>query len=215
MTAHWLSSFVATQPTLAFDGGRFAEGEKLTSAIARLAAYVVSVFCLAAIGCSRQANAIQMAAPSANQKAVNTGAEQGGIIPRLQILPASEQHSNRPRVQSIDLGTIRQGERLGHAIIIENRTSELVTIDRFDSSCECLTLTGLPLTIPARGNETLNVLADASSDDGFHGDLAIDLKFFAAGDRVLHCLAYLTVRSKERAGSNATLSSDSNGDGVM
>lgn len=146
-------------------------------------------------GCSQVSGQSEEAAVSKGAGAVSSD-----DIARLQVLPADTTTGDMP-VQRIDLGSIRQGASVSRTVIIENRTLEPVTIDRFESSCECLTLSALPLTVSPHGSAPIRVAADESREPEFHGDLAIDVSAFAAGSLLMRFQAYLSVRKDEAAGS--------------
>jgi hypothetical protein len=187
--------------SLAFDARGSAEGGKLASAIDTLTAYVVSLFCLAAIGCSRQAGAIQVAAaPSESQQVVtSTGAAQRGITPRVQILPVASNPWENISVQRVDLGTVQQGESVRRTFIVENRTSQPITIDRFEPSCECLSIGGVPLTIAPASETLLELRFDGSRDVRFRGTLGIEVTAFARLNTPLRFEALITIGSTRNA----------------
>jgi Protein of unknown function (DUF1573) len=198
MSARWHSE--ATRPTyislLTVERGSKSKLARCFAVVSPVAAFHLSLLCLIALGCSKQAEAVQATASSPNHQPL-TGTEAGLMlvddIPRVEILPATDRTSGGSRVKRVDLGTIRQGERIGREIVIENRTPETVTIDRVEASCECMTLNSVPLSIGAGAEARIRVVVDESRDISFRGQLAIDVDGYVGTQKALRFQAWVRV----------------------
>jgi hypothetical protein len=143
------------------------------------------------VGCSNQSAGARVVASELSRGADSELSTDG--IPHIRIPPPAREFAGSSAVQSIDLGTVRQGQRVRRAIIVENRTLAPVIIDRFEASCECLTLSGLPLTIPAGNEGGLEVAADESRESEFHGALGVEVTAWSGAHRAFEFVVLVRV----------------------
>jgi hypothetical protein len=125
-------------------------------------------------------------------------AQSSDDVPHVQILPTA-QSSGNSHVQRIDLGTVRQGECIRRTIIVENLTSEDVAIHRFESSCECLALAGVPVAIHIGANARLDLVLDSRREPDFCGNLAIIITGFGGARRLVEMEVCVVVRDRKNA----------------
>jgi hypothetical protein len=142
-------------------------------------------------GCSKATG--QSAVASDSSVALS---ERGDGIPRIQILPP-DKTTGELSVQRIDLGSVGQGETLRRTIIIENRTSNPITIDRFDSSCDCLKFRAVPISIGVGANARLQASVDERNDSSFHGALRVQVTAYAAAAAALKFDVCLSIRGAD------------------
>ena len=85
-------------------------------------------------------------------------------------------------------------------MVIENNSRESITLDAFKSSCECLRLAGLPLTIAAAGSGAAELEFDPSAEPSFTGALRIEMAALAGGRRVVRFAVCVSVEPSRSAG---------------
>src|SRR4051812_33132134 len=81
----------------------------------------------------------------------------------------------------IDLGEISTDRPRNEKFIVQNCSSESITVDGYTSSCECTRVTGLPLELAARSSHTLGIVTDMSKEKNFTGGLGIAIELKANG----------------------------------
>jgi hypothetical protein len=149
-----------------------------------LATFQLSVLCLTALGCSKLVDANTLNANSSlSTLRADARREGADSIARVQVALTSGQHTSASLIQRIDLGAVRQGESIRRTIVFENQTLQPITIDRFESSCECLTFKGLPLSIASRTQSRVELVLDLAGESDFHGNLGIVVRLFD-GERI-------------------------------
>jgi hypothetical protein len=87
--------------------------------------------------------------------------------------------------QSIDLGSIKQGQTKSFKILCVNDENDPIEIARYRSSCECVRLESLPLAIAPGGQEQVSVTVDLRDERDFSGELGVSLTCFGhEGDKL-------------------------------
>jgi hypothetical protein len=165
---------------------------------AAIAMVLVFLLCSLSIGCSSRTGADQTDRRpilTNSDYPTSVSASPADTIPRLQIIALTNKNRLTSVVQSINLGVVRQGECILKTIVVENPMSEPITIGRFETSCDCLTLAGLPLTISAHGEAILELQLDQSNEKTFSGDLGINVNCYSDDQLVLALRADLSVAS--------------------
>jgi hypothetical protein len=113
-------------------------------------------------------------------------------LPYIQILSPDKTNGELP-LQRIGLGTVQRGERIRKTIVIANATSEPATIDHFEISCDCLTITPVPIDIRAAAEKRLEFAIDETHENSFVGDLGIEVRGFNGARLVLNARVDVTV----------------------
>jgi hypothetical protein len=121
----------------------------------------------------------------------------GGASSVGKIVVAVDDETASRAVQVVDFGRIRRGETGRLQIELINRTSRSLRIDRFETSCECLTLIGLPLTLAAFEKCTLELRLDQSHEKEFVGNLGINLGCYSGNRCVFEIRADASIVSGE------------------
>jgi hypothetical protein len=144
-------------------------------------------------GCSDHAGANQSSEAAKLAGATNAS---GAFcsLQRLEILAPTDTVLRDFPVQRVELGTLRRGEQLHRTIMLSNRTSKLATIDRFEISCDCLTITALPVEIPPAAEHRLEFAIDETRDTQFAGDLGVDVIGYNGSRLILRAQVCLSVR---------------------
>ena len=78
---------------------------------------------------------------------------------------------NEPKV--IDLGSVPISSSHDRKVLLSNTTADAIRIDRFETSCECTSVEGLPVEIPPGGTKEITVRTDLGKEPNFTGGLAI------------------------------------------
>lgn len=139
--------------------------------------WVISVACLfVSAGCadSRLPDARAGGARAADQTATD-----GKIASESQDGVALGA-GNTPLV--IELGRVPMGSAHTRQVILNNGTDGPIRIDRFETSCECTSVAGLPVEIPAGEKRKLTITTDLAKDPNFTGGLAIKVELRAGED---------------------------------
>jgi hypothetical protein len=78
----------------------------------------------------------------------------------------------------IDLGKVRPDSKSDRTILVQNTSDREIVLDRFQSSCECTEVIGLPLKISGSKTAELTLVNDQRKESGFIGSLAIMIDLF-------------------------------------
>ncbi len=89
-------------------------------------------------------------------------------------------NQNEPFV--IELGRVPPDSTHIRKVSLKNETSNPIRIDGFKASCECTSVGGLPVDVPAGKVRDVSVLTDLASEPGFTGGLAIRVEISSGAD---------------------------------
>jgi hypothetical protein len=156
----------------------------------------VVFLCCLSLGCSSRARSGQSAdafSLTVVDSAAPNQASASVEIANLVISATTEENSLGPIAQTVNLGVVRQGDCVRRNLVVENRSLNPVTIDRFEASCDCLTLVGLPLTVAAHGKSNLEVELNQSHEREFHGELGVDAICYSGERPVFRLIADISV----------------------
>lgn len=78
-----------------------------------------------------------------------------------------------PSKHVVDLGEVPAGEWRTASLDLSNKGDKPVVIEKFESSCRCLSLECVPRVVPASGTAQLNVTLDLGKEPSFVGNLRI------------------------------------------
>ncbi|MGC8642478.1 MAG: DUF1573 domain-containing protein [Isosphaeraceae bacterium] len=84
----------------------------------------------------------------------------------------------------IDFGVIRWARVPRAPLSLRNVRSDPLTIDRIETSCECVSVAPVPVEIGPRQTRVVSVSFDPSSEPGFEGGLAVRLTAYLSGGEV-------------------------------
>jgi hypothetical protein len=76
----------------------------------------------------------------------------------------------------VDLGKVPRGSSHSSEIRLMNRTPSPIRVDGFNASCECTSVTGLPIEVPAGGHGQITVVTNLAKEPDFTGSLAVNVK---------------------------------------
>jgi hypothetical protein len=82
----------------------------------------------------------------------------------------------------IELGNVPTDSFHSKRVRLTNGTSSPILIDRFNASCECTSVVGLPVEVPVGGAGEVTVLTDLAKEPGFTGGLAITVELRSGAD---------------------------------
>jgi hypothetical protein len=185
---------LATGSNLSISRAGCAEGGHRRCAIILALLFIMSPLSL---GCSTRAGGVQLATPPADHFAQHGSTSKASPpsenILCVQILSSTFQTSANPPLQRIDIGTVRQGDTVRRTLIVKNLTQTQVVIDRFETSCDCLKLTGVPMTIDAGKESRIAAELDESHESEFCGNLAIEANGYRAAAPALRLLVSANV----------------------
>jgi Protein of unknown function (DUF1573) len=126
-------------------------------------------------------------------------------LPQWQARPGAANAALTLRPSSVELGVLPPDQPARRAVAVQNDRSEEVVLQRVDSTCNCVTVTGLPLCLAPGQTGVIDVSFDPSVDPEFRGALGVVLTGYAGDGRV----AFTTeVRVEVRAGLLAPLRRD-------
>ncbi len=77
---------------------------------------------------------------------------------------------------SVDLGTVSQGERVEFLLQVENPHSQDVLVTEVQSSCPCLEAVGLAWRFPVRAKASVSLVLDLANEPRFVGPLLIQFR---------------------------------------
>jgi hypothetical protein len=73
------------------------------------------------------------------------------------------------------LGELTAGQTTRRAAMLRNQGAGPITVERVESSCPCVRVAALPLTVGAGEAAPMTVEFDPSEEPEFHGRLSVDL----------------------------------------
>lgn len=86
--------------------------------------------------------------------------------------------SQQPNV-TMNLGEVASAYSGRKKLLLVNDSRAPVQLDRFSTSCECMQVEGLPVTIPPSGQKEIVVSTDLSHEANFMGKLAVEVQLYA------------------------------------
>ncbi|HWE39480.1 MAG TPA: DUF1573 domain-containing protein [Isosphaeraceae bacterium] len=78
--------------------------------------------------------------------------------------------------ESLPLGTLAPGESARGILTLRNRRSEPLTVARVETTCPCIRLAPVPVTVAPNGEAMLRVEYDPSDQPDFRGELGVEVK---------------------------------------
>lgn len=104
------------------------------------------------------------------------------LVAALVLLGCNRDRSDRESrgtrgalAPDIDLGYLPPGGRETEIIEIKNDKGRSLTIDRWQTTCECVTIEPAKTVVPAAGTAMVRVTADFSDDPKFAGRLRVEV----------------------------------------
>ena len=108
-------------------------------------------------------------------------------LPEVEGKPISDSDAgvvlgsgNKPFV--IEVGKVPMGSSHSKQVRLTNGTSSPIRIDGFESTCECTSVAGLPVEVPAGGTQEVTLATDFAKEAGFTGRLAITVELRSGAD---------------------------------
>lgn len=114
---------------------------------------VVLLSCGLELGCSDHRSAIKEQTSDESRSGAVLGSGDKPFVLELGEVPMDSSHSKQ--------------------VPVTNATGRSIRIDGFEASCECTSVGGLPLEVPAGETRDVTVLTDLAKEPGFTGGLAI------------------------------------------
>jgi len=93
----------------------------------------------------------------------------------------------------IELGVVRKGEKAQGAFSLFNPGSELLTIERIETSCPCLTVGPAPIRLRPGERTVLAASFDSSGDPDFAGRLSVDITAYIRAKVAFRTLAKIEI----------------------
>lgn len=103
----------------------------------------------------------------------------------LQAPPPSQSAPLIVSPEALSLGTLAPGESGRGTLTLRNRRSEPMTVARVATTCPCIRLAPLPLTVAPNGEATLQIEFDPSDQPDFRGALGVEIQGLDAGGQTL------------------------------
>jgi hypothetical protein len=101
---------------------------------------------------------------------------------------------NSAQKVALELGSIQPGSTNSTVLRVANDSEREITIDRFQSSCECTRLLGLPVRVRGFGVQELLLCSDFSHDGKFAGALRVNIDLYdSLGAHLGSAIADMTV----------------------
>jgi len=83
-----------------------------------------------------------------------------------------------------DLGALPPGRAGSGSLRVQNVSSERLTVERVETSCPCVVVRGLPVSLESNEARDLELSFDPSEDPEFRGALCVGATGFLSGGRV-------------------------------
>lgn len=83
--------------------------------------------------------------------------------------------SSRETHLRIELGCIRRGGTARQTLVVANGSTTPALLARITTTCECLSVEPLPISLEPGGRQTIAIACDFSDDPDFTGSLAIEV----------------------------------------
>jgi len=96
----------------------------------------------------------------------------------------SEQLPLETSPDPVELGVVGGVEPLERSVSVTNARSDPLTLVRVESSCPCVSASGLPVRIGLGQSAVLTIRFDPSADPGFEGALSVDLAGFLTNGEI-------------------------------
>jgi hypothetical protein len=85
----------------------------------------------------------------------------------------------------IKLGNLVPGQDSSRVVLVRNRTSAPVTIDRLETSCPCISAKATPSRVESGGLALVTVKYDSAEDPEFTGTLAVECSGLSSSGELL------------------------------
>ena len=92
-------------------------------------------------------------------------------VAAIEVFSGEPGSAERLNGNILELGTIPQGGVVTHSICFRNHSADLKRITSFESSCECMTIEGLPVELPSGETAPATVRIDPGAT--FVGELEV------------------------------------------
>jgi hypothetical protein len=84
----------------------------------------------------------------------------------------------------VEFGTVAGDSSNSRTVTLRNPSGKPIRVDSFSASCECTSVSGLPVEVPLNGKQEITVTSDFSKEPGFSGGLGITVEL-KSGDAPL------------------------------
>jgi hypothetical protein len=101
------------------------------------------------------------------------------------VLAKTDVWSVRSVESAISFGRVKQGGRAQRVIELSNNSDNEIQIERFHSSCPCLTVATNDNSIQAHGRTAVELALDMAEEADFTGHLAIEVECLTSDQKLI------------------------------
>jgi hypothetical protein len=84
----------------------------------------------------------------------------------------------------VELGVLGPGQSARRPVILENALSDEITLQRVETSCDCVVVVGPPVCLAPKQAKAIDVSFDPSMDPEYRGALGVLLTGYLSDGRV-------------------------------